>query len=552
MQALLSEKLNLLRVSILFASGAVASLEASRVIREATFYSRLALGIVRLMRTSPLADPHGVVQEQIAHREERFLATLRCTVFGVPENPFARMFARAGCSHEDFAQMIRRDGLEATLAAVHREGVYLTHDEFKGRTPIVRSGEQIPSNENSFDNTLVRGLIGTMSSGSRSRGTVTSESIAFRLYRESYYRFVQEEFNLDKRLAIAVEAILPSQNGISSCLKTARVGSRLDHWFSIGGSLRDSFHYRAATNGFVLLSNMLGAQGCYPEYLAANDYSPAARWINQRIADGHPCVVETNVSSAVRISTAALADDIDISGTIFLVGGETLTAAKRKAIEATGGRPYPNYWTTELGPVGYACRQMNDGNCVHLFHDAFAAISHKQLAPLSDTEVNSLSFTTLLPSAPRVLINVEMDDAGVVEKTNCDCVFSRLGMNYRLSHLSSFGKLTGSGMSLVGSDVLEILEVKLPQQLGGVAGDYQLVERETRTGSTIELRVSPRVRLTSLEQAREGFLEAIRGCYGGSLAVRDWRHGEAVEVVQAEPLRTSSGKVLPLHLLTGD
>lgn len=526
--------------------------DPTSVIREARFYTRLALGIVRLMRAPPLADPHGVVREQIAQREVRFLDTLRTTVFGVLENPYASMFALAGCSYEDFAAMVHRDGLENTLAAVRREGVYLTHDEFKGRTPIVRSNEHIPSHGNSFDNPLVQGLIDAMSSGSRSRGTVTSESIAFRLYRESYYRFVQEEFNLDKRVAVAVEAILPSQNGISSCLKTARVGSCLDRWFSIGGSLRDSFHYRAATHAFVLLGNLLGARGRYPEYLAANDYSPPARWISQRIADGHPCVVETNVSSAVRVATAALEHGLDISGTIFLVGGETLTAAKRKAIEAAGCRPYPNYWTTELGPVGYACEQMNEGNCVHLFHDAFAAISHKRQAPLSDREVDSLSFTTLLPSAPRILINVEMDDAGVVEKADCDCVFSRLGMRYRLSHLSSFGKLTGFGVSLFGSDVLEVLETTLPQQLGGAAGDYQLVEREMHDGTRMELRVSPRVKLASVEHARDQFLIAVRGCFGGSLAVRGWRHGEAVEVVQQEPIRTSSGKVLPLHLLGND
>ena len=504
------------------------------------------------MRTPPLADPHGVVREQIANREERFLDTLRETVFGVTTNPFRRMFGLAQCTYEDFAAKVRRDSLEAALAAVRREGVYLTHDEFKGRTPIVRSGEQIPSNESSFDNTRVRGLIGSMSSGSRSRGTVTSESIAYRLYRESYYRFVQEEFNLDERLAVAVEAILPSQNGISSCLKTSRVGSRLDRWFSIGGSLRNSFHYRTATKGFVLLGNLLGAKGCFPEYLEPNDYSPAARWIHKRIAAGDPCVVETNVTGAVRITASALQNGFDISGTLFLVGGETLTAAKRKAIEQAGCLPYPNYWMTELGPVGYACREMREGNCVHLFHDAFAVGTHKRLALLSEREVDSLSFTTLLPSAPRVLINVEMDDAGAIEKADCDCVFSRLGMSYRLCNLSSFGKLTGFGISLVGSDLLEVLEVKLPQHLGGAAGDYQLVERETEAGAAVELRVSPRVKLTSTGRAREQFLRAIRECFGGALAVRDWRHGNAVDVVHAEPIRTSSGKVLPLHLLRGD
>ena len=69
----------------------------------------------------------------------------------------------------------------------------------------------------------------------------------------------------------------------------------------------------------------------------------------------------------------------------------------------------------EIGPVGMACRKMS-GNCVHLLENAVAAIAIRRAAPYSDgAEVNSLHFTTLLPFAPNVFVNVEMDDHGVIE-----------------------------------------------------------------------------------------------------------------------------------------
>ncbi len=67
------------------------------------------------------------------------------------------------------------------------------------------------------------------------------------------------------------------------------------------------------------------------------------------------------------------------------------------------------------------------GNCVHLMEDSVAVISHRKLAPLIETEVNSLSFTTLREWAPLVLINAEMDDAGEIGPANCNCGLKNLG-----------------------------------------------------------------------------------------------------------------------------
>jgi hypothetical protein len=171
---------------------------------------------------------------------------------------------------------------------------------------------------------------------------------------------------------------------------------------------------------------------------------------------------------------------LDISGTIFMVDGEALTDAKRAEIEAAGCEAHPKYSISEVGSIGQSCRQMRTGNCVHVFRDAVAVVSRVRRAPLSDADVNSLLFTNLLPVAPRFLINAEMDDAGLLEPAVCRCEYSKAGMNLQLRDIFSYGKLTGQGVTLHGSDIVRVLEHALPRRFGGAAGDYQLVEREGR------------------------------------------------------------------------
>jgi phenylacetate-coenzyme A ligase PaaK-like adenylate-forming protein len=251
----------------------------------------------------------------------------------------------------------------------------------------------------------------------------------------------------------------------------------------------------------------------------------------------------------VRIASAALEKGLDIRDTLFLASGEALTPAKRNLIELAGCQMLSRYHIAEVGPIGYGCRSMNKGNCIHLFSDSVAAINHRQVAPLSEVEVNSLQFTTLLPSAAKILINADMDDVGNIELASCDCVWCRIGFDRQISNIHSVGKLTGYGMSLVGTEIVQILEGKLPDRFGGSPADYQLLEEEGRRETQLVLRVSPRVQNCSKEEIREFFLKEIRDCYAGRLASRVWGHAEALRVTRAEPLVTPSGKVLPLQLL---
>jgi hypothetical protein len=209
---------------------------------------------------------------------------------------------------------------------------------------------------------------------------------------------------------------------------------------------------------------------------------------------------------------------------------------------------YSRYHITEIGNIGHACRQMQSENAVHVYTDAVAVIGHRRLAALSGIEVNSLLFTTLLPHAPRVLINVEMDDSGLIAAARCDCAFTRAGLSTVIHDVASFGKLTGHGVTLIGTDIVAILEERLPAALGGRVGDFQLVEREAGRQTQIVLRVSPRVP-ASTESVRRCFLDELRRGWGGAYAAGSWTYADAIDVVVAEPLAGRTGKIFPLHLL---
>jgi hypothetical protein len=487
----------------------------------------------------------GVVKRQLEERESVFLDTLRRVVFDDPSHPYREMFRLARCSHDDVAKLVKRDGLEAALKQVRAAGVYLSQDEFKGNTPIVRAGREIRASSASFRNPLAEGTMRYVSSGSRGKAVQSFRSSEFTVHQEAMHEIVACEFSLQQRAQIVVRPTLPSPLGLQDCAIIARKGHRLEGWYTSG----QSGWYTPATAALVMIARISGCRIPFPKILPGNDFSLAAEHVARLCAQGIPCLVSGPASPAVRLAAAALDLHLDIRETLFLVSGETLTTAKRAVIEQAGGEPFARYGVAEMGFVGHGCREMTQGDCVHLYSNALAAITHRRTAPLTDIEVDSLLYTTLLPTAPLVLINFEVNDSGVLERANCDCEFSRLGFRWQIRDIFSFGKMTGHGLTLMGTELVRLLEQVLPVRLGGGPGDFQLIERDGAAQTAVELRVSPRVRGSSPEKIRQCFLEEIRLLYGGALAQRAWRHAEALEVVLAEPIVTTSGKINPLHLL---
>ena len=519
------------------------------MLREAGYYSRMALGWYQLARMPLEPNPPALVRKYLENRETHFLELMREAVFACPTSPYYSLFQWAGCSYRDLEEAVLSDGLEATLESLRKAGVYLSHDEFKGKKPVERSGKTIALDPGDLANPLVQGTLETSSSGSRSSGTVTRRSLEYQFYREAQERVFVDEFDISRRTLIRLSSILPSTGGLRRGLLYPRRGNPVDKWFALAGSFRDSWHYRAFTKFLVLEARMLGIKTEFPTYLPTNDFSQVALHLARRRSEGANCLFSASVSLAVRVAAAAAEGGLDISGILFSVNGEALTDAKREVIEATGAKPYPGYTISELGKIGGPCRQMDRGNCVHVCLDSVALISYRRLAPLTEVEIDSLMFTSLLPCAATVLVNVEMDDSGVLEPASCDCSLTKLGFTRQVSNIYSYGKLTGQGMCLVGSDVLGILERALPGRFGGTPTDYQLVEQEGNQQTEIELRVHPRLGALSEEEVKSFFLSELVKVYGGSLSRRTWLQTDGIKVRLAEPYMSGGRKVHPLHLL---
>ena len=490
-----------------------------------------------------------MLRDQLENRSSRFLDRLRRIVFANPQHPYFKMFEEARCSFDDVNGLVQERGLEPALEILRQSGVWLSHDEFKGKAPIVRSGRHIDSETASFENPLAPGTWATSSSGSRSAGTRVLKSLSFMAHRNCYEVMGFREFDFANRQWISLAPILPAQWGPMRPILAHKLGLRAEHWYAAGGSLRDAGHYRAVTRFLVAEARLLGVPMPPLSFLPPNDFTPVAEDIARARSAGRLSLATGMVSSCVRVAAAAIEKGFDISGTRFCTAGEALTDAKAEVVRRAGAEAFATYWISELGLVGSSCSQTGGANRVHLFHDAVAAITHRHAAPGTDAEVSSLLFTSLLPFAPFFVINLEIGDHGVFHPASCDCEFSRAGFTTMISDIYSFTKLTGYGTTLVGTDILRILEEALPARFGGSPGDYQLVEQEARTETRIVLRVNPRIGNVPVAEVRDFFLREIRKLFGGSLTSRTWSHADSVEVLLEAPIAGRTGKILPLHLI---
>jgi phenylacetate-coenzyme A ligase PaaK-like adenylate-forming protein len=249
------------------------------------------------------------------------------------------------------------------------------------------------------------------------------------------------------------------------------------------------------------------------------------------------------------VCQAAIENGLDIRGTHFMSGGEPLTPAKRRQIEAAGASVTTRYGISEIGRIGYGCPEAGATDDVHLFHDSVALIQHQRKVEHADIYVNAFLFTTLLLSAPKMLLNLESDDYGVVETRSCGCLFGQLGFDTHIHDIRSFAKLTGSGMTIVGTDFVRILEEVLPRKYGGAATDYQLLEEEDSQGQThLSLIISPTVGVVDESDVIATVLSELRRSpHPGKLAAGVWSQANTIQVKRMHPI-SKMGKVMTLHL----
>ena len=510
--------------------------------------ARFAAGLPGYFRSTITADEAAaIVRRGMERRGETFLEMVERAVFGNPTSPYRALLAHAGCELGDIKSLVAAEGVEGALERLHRDGVYVTFEEFKGRAPARRGSQTFFFRDRDFDNPSVGAHFSGSSGGSSGRPTRLRVSLAHAAQQAPHWALW---FAAHGVLASPLIFWTPFHAGMASRqLLCAKFGQRAVKWFTMasGGSLKDRAHS-------VLITLMVRRAGRLPapEPAPLDEPWPIAEYLLRLLDQDTRPAVNTSPSAAVRIALAAQDRSRSLTGVTFLLGAEPLTRARKQTIESSGARAVPCYGFSEGGGVGAQCPAPREDDEVHVFLDAFAVIAHSR--PAGDgSAVNAYLLTSLRPAVAKIMLNAEIGDFGFLEARRCGCTWDTLGWTTHLHTIRSFDKLTGEGVTFVGADLFRLLEEVLPRQFGGSVGDYQLLEEQDARGlPRYVIVVSPSVGAVDEAALREVFLEHLRRLRGWShyaLMADMWRQAGILQVRRAQPQATAQGKVFPFRTL---
>lgn len=523
------------------------------ILSDIKMYGRFAWGLRGFLKhTLTLEEAKAVIKKRMEEREMNFLRLVRRGIFGYSKSPYLSLLKLAQCEMGDLENSIKMKGLEGTLLALRESGVYITFEEFKGREPIVRNGKVFPVKANDFDNPYLSHYYRGETGGTTGAGTRVDMDLDH-IDAQAYFQMVA----LDANGLIGVPAvnwfgILPDSTGLHSILMRTRYRYLPQKWFYpvTKRDFRPSLKNWLATHFTIIMGRFFGAPIPWPEALPLDEAVVVAKWIADTLKTHGRCLLATHVSLLMRVSLAAQEEGWDLTGATFMGGGEPPTPAKVREITRSGARYLPIYFFTEAGAVGYGCVKPADIDDLHFFKDGLALIQFPRQVPNLEMTVDAFNFTALLPTAPKVMLNVEIDDYGVFETRSCGCPLESIGYTEHVRQIRSFSKLTGEGVTLVGSEMIHILEEVLPGRFGGSPLDYQLLEEEDEKGFTrLSLIVSPRIDIHDERNIIEVVLEALsQSSVAADLARAMWNQADTFKVKRVEPAWTTRGKLMPLHL----
>jgi hypothetical protein len=519
-------------------------------------YARFAWGLRGFLREAiTLEEAEAIVRKRLAEREDNFLRLVEKGIFGYARSPYLPLLKLAQVELGDIQDMVRRKGLEDTLRALREAGVYVTFEEYKGREPMVRDGAVIPVGAHDFDNPYLRRYYYRESGGTTGAATRAPTDLDHLAAQAPALMLFQHAHGLLDVPNAMWLGVLPDGSGLNWTLRQALLGQVVEKWFSpkVIQDLRLPLKFRIANQFIVRMGQLFGAPLPRPQPLSLDEAVVVARWMARTLETHSACHVSTQVSQALRVCIAAQEEGLDLRGAVFLVGGEPPTPAKVRMVTQIGARWIPGYWLADAGCVGQGCCQPVDCNDIHLFKDAFALTQCRRRVPGSEMSVDAFHLTTLLPTSPKLLLNVETDDYGLIERRACGCPLESYGFTEHVRHIRSFSKLTGEGVTLVGSEMIRILEEVLPARFGGSPLDYQLLEEEDGQGFTrLSLLVSPKVEIADETEVSEAVLEALsQSSIAADLARAIWGQAGTLRIRRMEPILTARGKLMPLHLAHG-
>lgn len=517
---------------------------------EAKMYARFARDLRQFLKQQlTLEDARKIVRDGVARREENFLSLVERAVYGNPSSPYLALLRRAECEFGDLRDLVTRKGLTLALGELRAAGVYVDFEEFKGRTPIVRNEFELQVESSDFDNPFLTGHFTKESGGSTGAGSRTPQDLDHYAAQAPHQMLARAAHGVLDAPYILWRGILPDGSGMGNVLRSAYYHHGVDRWYSqLRPFATKHIKYTLASYSLPLLGWLNGERLPFPRYVPLERADIVARAIADLLRKHKQCLVGTVVSRAVRICQAAAEHGVELRGTTFLVAGEPLTPAKARAIQGAGARHFTNYGISEGGRFAHGCAHPLDETDVHVARDTVEVFTHSQPVDGFDTSVPVFNLTTLLPTTPKIMLNVQGDDYGILESRSCGCELELLGWCTHLRQIRSYRKLTGEGVTLVGSEMIHILEEVLPQRFGGSSLDYQLLEEEDGRGLTrLYLLVHPRVALED-EQA---VLVTLHGALGRASVAADaaretWQQANTIQIKRTAPVWSERGKFSPI------
>src|SRR5262249_49908726 len=156
----------------------------------------------------------------------RFLHLVERAIYPYPRSPYRSLLRAAGCEPGDLRALVAREGLEGALGQLADRGVYVSFDEFKGRSEIVRGSQRFAVTEDDFDYPGLAPHLESWTGGTRSAGSRVRISLAYIAAMAPNLALVFQTHGLER----AEHAIWTTASFIR-VLRVARLGAPLTAWF---------------------------------------------------------------------------------------------------------------------------------------------------------------------------------------------------------------------------------------------------------------------------------------------------------------------------------
>jgi hypothetical protein len=137
-----------------------------------------------------------------------------------------------------------------------------------------------------------------------------------------------------------------------------------------------------------------------------------------------------------------------------------------------------------------------------------------------------------------------------MKSRRCGCKLDELGLTDHIYNIRGFDKLTGEGVTLIGTEVIDIIEKTLPAKFGGTSVDYQILEEEDEKASTrLSIVISPEVGAIDEKELVATVLNELgKKAYFYRAQAEIWSQAKTLQVKRIRPFITQRGKLLPLHI----